>query len=563
MILYEGSGYFMIENQTLANEILETMDIMVQALVEISTELLHGDSHVAVSIFWDLKNLSAQICNLAPSLCKQEAELNLDKTSVSVDVSIQRLSDFFDHPDIAIHKIEFETIPLILNMKQYFYFFACVYPNPKKMEKYYQEEMYELSKNIYLEESFQTGNYKYDVSFYIAGYNHLDYTKRCVESFLKTVPGDLNYELILLNHGSSDGTKEYFESIRPTKQIDIAVNGGGAPAAQRIIEGKYSVGISNDVILLENSIKNLLQCIKSDPKIVYAVPSTSNISNLQTIPVSYENDIQMYEFAKKNNIYDPYRHEQRSRLCNPIAAYASHIIWNEFCWNGRIYPKVASSFPDDRISLLARRDGYKCVLVKDAYCHHFGSVTWKDHFKKNNETEYFQRGREEFKKLFKVDPWGTGFCFDPEMIEALALARKEHTEILGLNCGLFSNPLKIKEELKEKAHNLDVVLYAITDHQEYLLDQKGLSDTAISISSIQELKNFLAGHNFHYIVWETPFQTFHSAQGVFQLLQDHLEASGTLILDSSVWKQNLSNQKYLSHQIVKTVQGKEWHIIRK
>ena len=87
--------------------------------------------------------------------------------------------------------------------------------------------MPDLSKNWYLEEAAQTGKYKYDVSVLILAYNHLDYTRRCVESFLQTVPPDLNYELILVNHGSSDGTKEYFEKIGPHKQLNIAVNGGG------------------------------------------------------------------------------------------------------------------------------------------------------------------------------------------------------------------------------------------------------------------------------------------------------------------------------------------------
>lgn len=520
----------MIQDQTLAVQILDTMDLMTEALVELSRELSAGNTTAAFDLSCGLREMAARVCNLAPGLCAEEPELDLDKTSVSVYESIKALSCLSPDPDPTLHKIEFETLPLLLNMKLRFYFFACVYPDPERMEQYYREEMPDLSKNWYLEEAAQTGKYKYDVSVLILAYNHLDYTRRCVESFLQTVPPDLNYELILVNHGSSDGTKEYFEKIGPHKQLNIAVNGGGTPALYRILEGEYYIGISNDVVLLENSIANLLRCIRSDPKIAYAVPSTPNISNLQAPAVSYQTDVQMHEFARQNNRYDPFRHEQRARLCNPIAAYRSHVLCNEFYFGGRIYPKKGSSFPDDRISCLSRRAGYRCVLVKDAYCHHFGSVTLKSEVQKQGEIQHYQSGRQEFHKQFGIDPWGTGFCFDPALIQALDLSLpiEGHTEILGLNCGLFSNPLKIREERKERLHETPAVLCGATDNPAYLPDLRGLCDTVQETPSLEALASFLAGRKFHYIVWEDPFAA--PPDQVLALLLEHLASGGTLAL---------------------------------
>lgn len=89
----------------------------------------------------------------------------------------------------------------------------------------------------------------------------------CVESILAKIPEGLNYELILVNHGSDDGTKEYFESIHPNKQFDIAVNGGGVGAISKIVEGEFTFLVSNDVIVTPYAIENLLTCIRSDTKI--------------------------------------------------------------------------------------------------------------------------------------------------------------------------------------------------------------------------------------------------------------------------------------------------------
>lgn len=53
--------------------------------------------------------------------------------------------------------------------------------------------------------------YEVDLTIAITGYNHLDYTMQCVESVLSNLPKNIKTEIILLNHGSKDGTKEYFE----------------------------------------------------------------------------------------------------------------------------------------------------------------------------------------------------------------------------------------------------------------------------------------------------------------------------------------------------------------
>jgi GT2 family glycosyltransferase len=143
------------------------------------------------------------------------------------------------------------------------------------MEKYYREEMHSLGSNQYINNAVLTGEYRYDLSIAVIAFNKLEYTKQCVESILKYVPKDLHYELILINHGSTDGTKEYFESISPTKQLDIFINGGGLAAYTYICEGKYFMLVSNDVIVTENAIANMIKCMESDEKIAWVVPATS------------------------------------------------------------------------------------------------------------------------------------------------------------------------------------------------------------------------------------------------------------------------------------------------
>ena len=51
------------------------------------------------------------------------------------------------------------------------------------------------------------------VSILIIAYNRIDKTKNCVESVLKYTD-DIDYELVLVDNGSSDGTYDYFKSVQ-------------------------------------------------------------------------------------------------------------------------------------------------------------------------------------------------------------------------------------------------------------------------------------------------------------------------------------------------------------
>lgn len=442
--------------------------------------------------------------------------------------------------EYGLKKIEFELLPLLQEAYGVYYFFQYVADHPEKLADYYAVDKNRLFGNTYIDEAIETGKYKYELSITVLAYNKLDYTKQCVESLLKNIPEGLNYELILINHGSSDGTKEYFESIRPHKQLDIAVNGGGMAACSRIMEGEFELNISNDTIITPGAIENLLACIRSDPKIVWAVPTTPNVSNFQTIPTQYSTLEEMVDFARRNNRADPFRWEQRIRLCDPISIWRNSVYCaaSGLCLNGWFYSQHPThsnpfSFPDDRTSLLLRRSGYRLILAKDAYCHHFGSVTLKDELGRQNDQKFYMEGRQEFYRMFQVDPWGPGFCYDSVFMNRVVKDEAGHVEVLGLNCGLGSNSLKIKEQIKEYCHNTDCTLTNLTSDVRYLEDLRGISDEAALIASIKELKNALYQRTFQYMVWELPFLEKYKFGTLLQLCLEHLAPDGKLFIKLS------------------------------
>ncbi len=464
--------------------------------------------------------------------------------------SLQRVKRIFrSDRDVCLRKIEFELLPLLQQAYAMYYFFQYLADNPGQLPRYYAEGNDLLFRNEYIDDALEQGSFKYEVSIFVQAYNKLDYTKICVESLLANLPAYLNYELILVNHGSDDGTKEYFESIRPDKQLDIAVNGGGVGAIYRIVEGEFILMISNDVVITPHAVENMLTCMRSDPKIAAVVPTTSNISNFQAIPAQYSSLEELKEFAGQNNQLDPMRWEQRVRLCNPIQMMRSSLFCSSkgLCINGAFHtshPVYALSFPDDRISLEWRRHGYKLILAKDAYCHHFGSVTLKDEIQQHSEKNYYAEGRREFLKAFNVDPWGIGFCFDPVFIQRIVGNDQGHVEVLGINCGLGSNALKVKEQIKEYCRNTDCWLSFFTDDSRFLPDLQGIGDHAEEISSIKALKQAMYKRTFQYIVWEDSFLTQYNFNLLLDCCYKSLTVSGKLLL-----KLTGQNQKLIQRSV--------------
>ena len=283
--------------------------------------------------------------------------------------------------------------------------------------------------------------------------------------------------------------------------------------------------------------------MESDPKVAWCVPATPNISNLQAEQLKYSSVEELQIVAGQHNKKDPYKWEQRTRLCNPLSLQRADIM---FADDGILLNQYMGGdrdliFPDDKTALLCRRRGYKMILAKDTYCHHFGSVTIKDSFEnKKKQMEFYQQGREKFCELYGVDPWGTGFCYDTLFLKQIVFNSAQPQKVLGINCGFGANSLKIKEQLKEYCHNLDVTLLNITDDSRYIEDLKGVSDEAELILNLSTLQQYLNGKTYDYLVWETPFLPMIPFERLNQELKKYYSGKGNILIHKTA-----QNETYL------------------
>lgn len=447
---------------------------------------------------------------------------NLDDTIQSI-----QKADQAGQTERVFMLLEFQLFPFFQYTREQLYFWGMVYPDKQKMDDYYVNEFAEHYRNPYISEEEPS---KYWASVVIPAYNHLETTKQCVEHILKYTDFDaLNMELILIDHGSSDGTLEYFQSVGVYKVIHFKnnVRMGMFATMFRVCEGKNLLFVSNDILVTKDWASLLVKCVESDERIIAAVPNTPNICNLQMLNPPTNDPEKFEEFANKHNQYNPALWNDRARLMPPMCVYDVKLV-NRIGFADPLF--YTMEFWDDDFSARARRAGYRQIICDDVACYHFGSVTGKEFQVKESTLQY---GRELFRNKHNVDAWGTGFCYDYNLVQILTSlkipSRLEEYHILGIDNGFGDTPLQIRNILR---HNgLKGLIYTMTYQKEYLPDLKQISDDLKFVDSVRHYPEAVGEYTdnfFDFICFDQDISQYPMCLEILKALFDKLRANGKL-----------------------------------
>lgn len=120
------------------------------------------------------------------------------------------------------------------------------------------------------------------VTISILAYEGLEYTKACIQSVFENSEG-FEYELILTDNGSTDGTEEYFRELETQNpdRIRVITNkenlGFVEPnkTALQLARGHYFILLNNDAKVPKNWLHHLLQPFDKFPKAALTGPEGS------------------------------------------------------------------------------------------------------------------------------------------------------------------------------------------------------------------------------------------------------------------------------------------------
>lgn len=360
------------------------------------------------------------------------------------------------------------------------------------------------------------------VSVVLLAYNQLEYTKKCVESLFRHT-SDVAYELITINNGSSDGTEEYFNSLPNEKKLSFPENVGVDKAINRgflLAEGKYTLNLSNDIVVTPRWLKNLVACAESDEKIGMVVPVCNFSSNRQTIGLPYFSLEELDRITELYNKTNPALWEERMRLITYTCLFPTALQKEIGGFDEDFNP---GAYDDDAISFTIRRKGYKLMLAKDTYVHHYGSVTFRAEYAKNNLAA---RNRALFTKKFGVDPW-VATMIDAQIVALADYGWKEEVKILGVGRSCGASLLQIKNGYRAKGVN-DVTLYYLSEATYNLADLATVCETC-KPAPPNEVKQHFGQEKFDLIAVESETDKLRDLEAFYTDLCGMIKPGGRIV----------------------------------
>ena len=237
------------------------------------------------------------------------------------------------------------------------------------------------------------------VSIVMLTYNALEFTKQAIDSIEANTRR--RYEMVLVDNGSTDGTKDYLRDLvqrhSDWQLVDNAENRGfsaGNNQGVAAARGRYVLLLNNDVLVGDGWLTSLVNALELDPRIGMVGPVTNSISGRQKLTTSAYSDTDgYYEIAAQVRERNKGRITPRRRIAG-FAMLLQRELYREL---GGLDEQFGSgNYEDDDLCLRLREKGLAIMVDEGTFLHHFGSKTFE-----HNKIDYsasLSRNSALFKK---------------------------------------------------------------------------------------------------------------------------------------------------------------------
>ncbi len=262
------------------------------------------------------------------------------------------------------------------------------------------------------------------ISFIVPLFNCLDYTKAMLASLQASLPDKLEHEIIMVDDGSTDGTREWLATLE--EPIRVVLNeknmgyGASNNAAARVAVGDLLVLLNNDLILAPGWLEPLLSVHRSLGE------EAGIVGNVQVDAATGETDHAGITFSLKGKPEHIRAVPKGERLRRVDAVTGACMLVDAELWTrlGGFDPAFVNGCEDVDLCLRARSAGQvNAIALGSVVRHHISRSPGRKLRDEENTYRLVQRWRSDIVTLATrnwcrhcVDTWfhDRGRCPAPE-----------------------------------------------------------------------------------------------------------------------------------------------------
>ena len=150
------------------------------------------------------------------------------------------------------------------------------------------------------------------------------------------------------------------------------------------------------------------------------------------------------------------------------------------------YRYVMCDFEDDDFSAMLRRSGFRQILAKDTFVHHFGGATLNEVRTKRGNYKSIVSMRPVFRAKWQVDPWESRghLAFLEDFLKEQDI-RDSHVHVLMIEPMFGEGLLAVRNYFHKLRQS--VVIDAVVTDVRYLSDVRSMADNIVHMDTLDHL----------------------------------------------------------------------------
>ncbi|WP_158560653.1 glycosyltransferase [Paenibacillus contaminans] len=248
------------------------------------------------------------------------------------------------------------------------------------------------------------------VSIVIVAFNRWAMTSACLESLLCNTNYP-NYEIIVVNNGSTDETESGLAAMRHPRIRTVACDSnagfsGGNEIGCKAASGEYLVLLNNDTLVPCGWLPRLIKPLKENFEIGLVGPMSNHVGNDQALDFFCGNSIIGADEAWLRDFYRYYR--GGVRFTEMLGFFCVAMRKATYLKVGELDKGYGiSMFEDDDYCKRVKQAGYRLAIIEDAFVFHHGSASFR-----NMDQEQYKELWKRNKRYFE-QKWNTDWVLPP------------------------------------------------------------------------------------------------------------------------------------------------------